>query len=94
MYYATAFFNPVLGYLTAFATNVRSFLSEAPDGMALVNAVGDAIGIVLEWIGTVLTAMLTTAGPLAPLLILFAIGIAISGILIAVKVIKSFIWGS
>lgn len=63
----------------------------------MLTAVTDAISTVLGWIGTVITSLLTggtTAGALNPLLPLFAVGVAISAILLGVKVIKSFIWGN
>ena len=69
---------------------------------ALLDAVTQAIGTVIGWIGIVLQALLGTAGDgaaeyvgvLSPLLPLFAIGISISAIMLGVKIIKSFIWGS
>lgn len=63
----------------------------------MLEAVTDAISTVLTWIGTVITSLLTggsSAGALNPLLPLFAVGVAISAILLGVKVIKSFIWGN
>lgn len=93
MYFAAAF-NPFVSYLTAMVSNVQSFLTSAVDGTTLIDAITSAIGTVLDWIGLVLTSILSTSGELNPLLVLFAIGIAISGVLISVKIIKSFIWGS
>lgn len=64
---------------------------------ALLDAVTSAIGTVIEWIGIVLNALIGTgegAGSLGALLPLFAIGIAISAIMLGIKIIKSFIWGS
>ena len=64
---------------------------------ALLDAVTSAIGTVIEWIGIVLNALIgtgETGGALAALLPLFAIGIAISAIMLGIKIIKSFIWGS
>lgn len=66
--------------------------------MALLNAVTDAIGSVIGWVGTVISS-LTTAGTaqnptLNALLPLFAIGIAISAVLLGVKIIKSVVWGA
>lgn len=70
--------------------------------MALLNAVTDAIGTVISWIGMVIQSLIGTAGEgseayvgaLGELLPLFAIGIAISAILLGVRIIRSFIWGS
>lgn len=63
----------------------------------LMGAVGNAITSVLGWVGTVLTSLLSTgenAGALSPLLPLFAVGIAISAIMLTVKLCKTFIWGA
>lgn len=49
----------------------------------MIAAVGDAIGNVLDWVGTVITSLTTSStGELNALLPLFAIGIAISAILL------------
>ena len=61
--------------------------------MSLLNAVTDAIGSVITWVGTVITS-LTTAGTaqnptLNALLPLFAIGIAISAVLLGIYEILS-----
>ena len=63
------------------------------DDPTLMGAVGNAISSVLGWVGTVLTSLLSN-GDLAPLLPLFAVGIAISAIMLTVKLCKTFIWGS
>lgn len=60
----------------------------------LLNAVTTGITTVIEWVGKVIDSLLTTDGKLAALLPLFAVGIAISAILLGVRVIKSFIWGA
>lgn len=62
--------------------------------MEMLTLVGDGITAVLGWVNTVVTAMLTTDGDLNALAPLFAIGIAISGILLGVKLIKSLVWGA
>ena len=62
--------------------------------MSLIQAVTQAITQVLDWVGTVIGSLIDTGGALAPLLPLFAIGIAISAILLGVKIIKSTVWGS
>lgn len=59
-----------------------------------MTAVGEAITSVLGWIGTVISALLNSNGDLNALLPLFAVGIAISAILLGCKLIKSFIWGA
>lgn len=58
-----------------------SFVDQTTTGMRTV----------LGWIALPITALLD--GNWNPLLILFAIGIAISGILITIKIVRKFIWG-
>lgn len=60
----------------------------------MLQAVTDAISTVISWVGTVITALTGTNGALAALLPLFAIGIAISAVLLGVKIIKSVVWGA
>lgn len=60
----------------------------------MLEAVTSAITTVLSWCGTVITSLLDTGGALAPLLPLFAISVAISAVLLAIKITKSFIWGA
>lgn len=66
----------------------------------MLQAVTDAIATVIEWVGTVINALIGTAesgtvnGVLAPLLPLFAIGIAISAVLLGIKLVKSVVWGA
>lgn len=60
----------------------------------MMTAVTSAITSVLGWIGTVVDSLLNTDGDLNALLPLFAVGVAISAVLLGVKMIKSFIWGA
>lgn len=57
-------------------------------------AVTDALGTVIGWVGTVVTALTDAKGSLAALLPLLAIGIAVSALMLGVKAIKSFAWGA
>lgn len=59
----------------------------------MLNAVTQAIGTVIGWVGTVIDALMAE-GTLNALLPLFAIGIAISAVLLGVKIIKSVVWGA
>lgn len=59
----------------------------------MMNAVTDSLGTVIEWVGTVVTAIVTTEGELNALLPLLAVGISISALMLGVKAIKSFAWG-
>lgn len=60
----------------------------------MLAAVTDAISTVITWVGTVITALTGSSGALNALLPLFAIGIAISAVLLGVKIIKSVVWGA
>lgn len=60
----------------------------------MLEAVTSALSQILTWIGTVITSLTSTSGALNPLLPLFAIGIAISAVLLGVKIIKSVVWGA
>lgn len=60
----------------------------------MLEAVTAALGTVISWVGTVVTALTTTDGDLAALLPLLAIGVAISALMLGVKAIKSFAWGT
>ena len=59
-----------------------------------LSAVGSNLTQVIGWIGTVITEMTTTSGKLAALLPLLMVSVSISALLLAVKVIRSFIWGA
>ena len=63
----------------------------------MLDAVTSALSTILTWIGSVISSLVTTgtdAGALSPLLPLFAVGIAISVVLLGVKIIKSVVWGA
>lgn len=60
----------------------------------MLEAVTSALGVVIDWVGTVVTALVGTDGALKELLPLLAIGVAISALMLGVKAIKSFIWGA
>lgn len=58
----------------------------------MLDAVTTALGTVIQWTGTVVTAV--TTGPLKDLLPLFAVGIGISALMFGIKAIRSITWGS
>ena len=60
----------------------------------MLEAVGTGITSVISWVGSVITALTSQTGALNALLPLFAIGIAISAVLLGVKIIKSVVWGA
>lgn len=62
--------------------------------MLMLEAVTAGMGTVIGWVGTVVQALLSTSGQLSELLPLFAIGVAISAVLLGVKLIRSLIWGA
>lgn len=66
----------------------------ATGGSGMIAEVTTALGTIIDWVGTVISSLTTTDGDLAALLPLWAIGIAISALLLGIKVIKGFAWGS
>lgn len=60
----------------------------------MMEAVTSALTTVIDWVGTVVSALVTTDGKLSALLPLLAVGIAISALMLGVKAIKSFTWGT
>lgn len=62
--------------------------------MELMSAVTSALTEVIGWVGTVVSALITTDGKLNALLPLLAVGVAISALMLGIKAIKSFIWGA
>ena len=61
---------------------------------SMLSAVTTAISTVISWVGTVVTALVGESGALSELLPLFAIGVAISAVLLGIKVIRGLIWGA
>lgn len=60
----------------------------------MLAAVTSALSQMVTWIGTVITALTAEAGALAPLLPLFAIGIAVSLVMVIFKLIRKITWGA
>lgn len=60
----------------------------------MLEAVTSGLTTVITWVGNVITALVGEAGALAPLLPLFGIGIAVSALLLGVKIIKGVVWGA
>lgn len=60
----------------------------------MMDAVTSALGTVISWVGTVVKAVVNTDGDLYALLPLLAVGISISALMLGVKAIKSFAWGT
>ena len=60
----------------------------------MLAAVTSGLTTVISWVGTVITAITGENGALAPLLPLFAIGIAISVVFLGIRAIRSIVWGA
>ena len=60
----------------------------------MLEQVTTALTTVIDWVGTVVTALTSTDGKLSALLPLLAGGVAISALMLGVKAIKSFAWGT
>ena len=68
------------------------FLTATTGSTGMMAAVTSALTTVIGWCGTVVTAVLS--GELAELLPLLAVGVSISALMLGVKCIKSFAWGT
>lgn len=62
--------------------------------VGMLSHVTSGIGTVIGWIGTVLEAIVGSSGELAELAPLFSIGIAISAIMLGIKVVRGIVWGA
>lgn len=60
----------------------------------MVELITSALQTVLTWVGTVLNAVINESGNLHALAPLFVIGIAISVVMLGVKIFRSFTWGA
>lgn len=60
----------------------------------MVAAVTSALTSMIGWIGSFITALTSSSGALSELLPLFAIGIAASLCMFAMKLIRKVTWGS
>lgn len=60
----------------------------------MLQLVTSGISTVIDWVSTVVTAVVGEAGQLSELAPLFAVGISISAILLGIKLVKSLVWGS
>ena len=60
----------------------------------MLESVTSALTTVISWLGSVLTAITSSDGALKDLWPLLAVGIAISVIMLTVRVVKHFAWGA
>lgn len=60
----------------------------------LGSAVTTALGQVLDWMGEVISSLTSADGELNPLLAMFAVGIAISAVMLGIRIVRSLVWGA
>lgn len=61
----------------------------------MLDAVTSALGTVIGWVGTVISNLTdATTGHLNALLPLFAIGLAVSVLMVSMKIIRKITWGA
>lgn len=60
----------------------------------MLAAVGEALTTVIQWCGTVVSAVVSESGQLNELLPLWAVGISISGLMLGIRVMRGFAWGN
>lgn len=60
----------------------------------MIAAVTESLTTVIGWCGTVVSAVVGADGQLSELLPLLAVGVSISALMLGVKCIKSFAWGT
>lgn len=60
----------------------------------MLEAVTSALAVVIGWVGSVVTALVSESGELKDLLPLLAVGVAVSALMLGIKAIRSFIWGA
>lgn len=60
----------------------------------MVAAITTALSDVIGWVGSVITALTSSTGALYPLLPVFAIGIAVSVVLLGIRIIRGFTYGA
>lgn len=63
----------------------------------MITAVTNALSTVIGWVGTVISAIVSggeNAGALNALLPLLAVSVAISALMLGIRIIRSVIWGA
>lgn len=56
--------------------------------------VGTSLTEVIGWAGDVLSAVVTETGALHALMPLWAVGIAVSGVMLGIRIMRGFAWGN
>lgn len=65
----------------------------AATGMSL-ESIKTSLQAVMDWVKVVVDGLVGESGALAELLPLFLVSVAVSALLLGVKIIRSFIWGA
>ena len=60
----------------------------------LLTEIGTCLGDVVTWIGSVVTALTSSTGALHGLLPVFALGISVSVLILAISTIRKFTWAA
>lgn len=60
----------------------------------MLTEVGNALTEVIGWAGNVLSAVVTESGVLHALMPLWAVGIAVSGVMLGIRIMRGFAWGN
>lgn len=60
----------------------------------MLESITSTLGTVISWFGTVMEAIIGTNGALNDAWPLLAVGIAISLVLLGIKVVRKFAWGA
>lgn len=60
----------------------------------MLTEVGSALTEVIGWAGDVVAAVVGESGSLHSLLPLWAVGIAVSGVMLGIRIMRGFAWGN
>ncbi len=60
----------------------------------MIASIGSALTSVLSWIGSVVGSILGAEGALKELLPIFCIGIAVTVVMLGIRVLRGFTWGN
>ena len=60
----------------------------------MIASITSALSSVIGWIGQVVGAITGTEGALAELLPIFGIGIAVTVVMLGIRVLRGFTWGN
>lgn len=60
----------------------------------MIDAIAEAFTQIITWVGSFTSALTANGGALHSLLPLFAIGIAVSLVMVCMKIVRKITWGS